>query len=172
MTRCRQAPRRRSGARQCGAALMEVLVSMLIVAMWLLANAGLQAGMFKLQKGAQFRTAAITLATELGERMEANSASARTGTYALKKGAAAESSKDCAGAACTPGELARYDLRQWQDRAGSVLVLEDVTIDWDAAAAVPTYRIRIAWKEPRGRQAYASAGTTETMSHSSVKVLR
>jgi len=151
---------------------MKVLVSMLTVAMWLLANAGLQAGMFKLQKGAQFRTSAVMLATELGERMEANSAQARIGAYALAKGAAASSAKDCTGAACSAAELAQYDLKQWQDRAKSTLLLEGVTVTWDAAAAVPTYRIRIAWQEPRGRQTYASAGTTETMSYSSVKVLR
>lgn len=170
-------PRRVHGARpplhgqQRGLAMIEVLVSMLIIALWLLASAGMQAGMFKLQKSADSRLKAIALATELGERMEANSAEAKAGKYALAAGASISAPTDCAQQACTTANLAKYDLKQWSDRVASTLTVDEVTVTRDTTAVLPTYTIRIAWKEPRGRQTYGTAGTEEIASYVMVKVL-
>jgi type IV pilus assembly protein PilV len=158
-----------SRRHQSGIALMEVLISMFIVALWLLASAGMQMG--KLQKSAEFRIKAIALATELGERMEANTTAARAGSYALAAGATLGAATNCDTTACTPTQLAEYDLRQWSDRVSSTLKVDEFSVVKDAAATLAEYTIRISWKEPRGAQTYSTTGTTETMTYTTVKVL-
>jgi type IV pilus assembly protein PilV len=162
-------PRRQTG--QQGLAMIEVLVSMLIIAMWLLASAGMQVGMFKLQKSADFRLRAIVLATELGERMEANSTAAKNGGYVLSAGATVNAPIDCAKAACSPADLASYDLQQWSARVRSALIVETFTVTKVTTAALATYNIHISWKEPRGRQTYSTSGTTESASYVTIKVV-
>ena len=173
MTRKKQIgnSRVRRYARQQGIAMIEVLVSMLIIAMWLLASAGMQVGMFKLQKSADYRLKAIALATELGERMEANSGVAKTGSYALAAGATVTAPSDCAQVACSPANLASYDLKQWSDRVSSALIVDRISVTQDTTAANPTYSISISWKEPRGKQTYSATGATETATYTTVKVL-
>ena len=161
----------RRHARQHGIAMIEVLVSMLIIAMWLLASAGMQVGMFKLQKSADYRLKAIALATELGERMEANGVEAKAGSYGLAADATVTAPNDCAQVACSKADLAKYDLKQWSDRVSSVLIVDTVTVTLDTTATQPTYSITISWKEPRGRQNYSATGTTETATYTTIKVL-
>ena len=151
--------------------MIEVLVSMLIIAMWLLASAGMQVGMFKLHKSADYRLKAIALATELGERMEANGVEAQAGSYALEADATVTAPSDCAQVACSPANLAKYDLKQWSDRVSSAMIVDTVTVTHDTTAAQPTYSIRISWKEPRGRQTYSATGSTETATYTTIKVL-
>ena len=173
MTRQKQIrnPSMRREAGQQGIAMIEVLVSMLIIAMWLLASAGIQVGMFKLQKSADYRLKAIALATELGERMEANSDEAKAGRYALEDDETVTAPSDCAKVACSPANLAKYDLKQWSDRVSSALIVDKVTVTHDTTAAQATYSIRISWKEPRGRQTYSATGSTETATYTTIKVL-
>ena len=174
MTRKKQIgnSRVRREAGQRGIAMIEVLVSMLIIAMWLLASAGMQVGMFKLHKSADYRLKAIALATELGERMEANiDKVAPRGRYALAAGATVTAPSDCAQVACSSADLAKYDLKQWSDRVSSALIVDTVTVTLDATAAQETYSIRISWKEPRGKQTYSATGSTETATYTTVKVL-
>ncbi len=163
---------------QRGIAMIEVLVSMLIVALWLLASAGMQAGMFKLQKSAEFRLRAIELVTELGERMEANSEAAKDGRYALAAGATVGAASNCAAVACSASALAQYDLQQWSARVTNqnLLLVDTFSVIYDATAEPRSYVISIAWKEPRGRQSYATGDTTdatdatETARYSAIKV--
>ena len=151
--------------------MIEVLVSMLIIAVWLLATAGMQAGMFKLQASAGQRLQAIALATELSERMEANSGAARAGNYALAANATVAATTDCMLAACSPAALARYDLKQWSDRVASALIVDSVSVTQDITAPQPTYSISISWKEPRGRQTYLQTSTTETTRNITINML-
>lgn len=173
MTRKKQIgnSRVRRYAGQRGIAMIEVLVSMLIIAMWLLASAGMQVGMFKLQKSADYRLKAIALATELGERMEANGVEAQAGSYALAAGATVTAPSDCAQVACSKADLAKYDLKQWSDRVASAMIVDTVTVTLDTTAAQKTYSISISWKEPRGRQTYSATGATETATYTTIKVL-
>ena len=176
MTRKKQIgnSRVRREAGQQGIAMIEVLVSMLIIAMWLLASAGMQVGMFKLQKSADYRLKAIALATELGERMEANSEEAKAGGYifvALGGYAPGTAPSDCAQVACSRTNLAKYDVTQWSDRVSSALIVDRISVTQDTTAANPTYSISISWKEPRGKQTYSATGATETATYTTIKVL-
>lgn len=162
-----------------GASMIEALVGMLLIAIWLLSNAGLQANSLKFQAGATSRFSAITLASELGERMEANAVGATGGSYTLAETAVAPTVEiDCTALACTPAQIAAYDLAQWTaSLVAQIKQLKSVSVaDVTPAAGPPTYTITIRWDEPRGRQSYESApgasATSETMSYTTTKAVR
>ena len=160
-----------------GMAMLEVLFGMLLIALWMLASAGLQLGALKFQKSAEFRLTAVTLASELGERMEANYLGARDGRYALATtGAVTSTGSDCAAVTCQPAALAVFDLNQWTTRVVSALKQSEVSVVVGATGGITTYTISVSWEEPRGRQTYDDAGNsaprTETMSYVTTKVVR
>ena len=164
--------RTRGGKRQQGIAMLEVLISILLIALWMLASAGMQVGMFKLQKGADSRLRAIALVSELGERMEANTAGAKAGSYVVSSlGSVPSFTTDCATAACSAANLAAFDLKQWSDRVTSTLQGSTAVVSQVTAAGITTYTITLSWTEQRGRQTYSTAGQTETASFTTVKVL-
>ena len=103
--------------------------------------------------------------------MEANSDEAKAGRYALEDDATVTAPSDCAQVACSPANLASYDLKQWSGRVSSALIVDTVTVTQDTTAAQPTYSISISWKEPRGRQTYSATGSTETATYTTIKVL-
>ena len=161
-----------------GVAMLEVLVGMLVLALWMLSSAGLQMGALKFQKSAESRLTAVALVSELGERMEANYLGARSGDYALvATDAATVAITDCSAVTCLPNALAAFDLAQWTTRAVSTLKLTEVSVvDATPAGGITTYTISISWEGPRGRQTYADAASarpnTETMSYVTTKVVR
>jgi len=108
----------RAMQRHRGATLIEVLVSILIVTLGLLALAGLMASSSRLAKTSEYRAVATALAGDLADRMRANRPGADAGNYNLASTAvltSAPSSASCATAtACTAAELAGVDMAQWK----------------------------------------------------------
>ena len=157
-----------------GVAMIEVLIGMLLIALWLLSSAGLQASSLKFQTSAQSRMTAIAFAAELSERMEANPAGARSGDYEVSiTDTATTTTNNCETAACSPTALADYDLAQWTTRLAQSLILKEATVATVGGASVTTYTITIAWDEPRGRQTYTNTNQkTERMSFTTTKVIR
>jgi type IV pilus assembly protein PilV len=167
--------RRRLATRPApaGVAMIEALIGMLLIALWLLATAGLQLNSLKFQKGAGNRFLAVSLVGELAESMEANRAGANAGRYALAATASpTSSSTNCTLVHCTPTQLASYDLAQWTARVASTVPLKQVSVVAGSSGGLVTYTINLSWDEPRGRQQYATAGTTETLSYVLTKVVR
>ena len=68
-------------AGQRGFTMLEILITLFLLTMWLLASAGVQSSSLQFNKAAQFRTQAVYLATELAERMQANKTAAIAGSY-------------------------------------------------------------------------------------------
>ena len=68
-------PQRLSQMR--GFTMIEVLVTLVIIALTLLGTAGLQSYAMKMNQGGQLRTQAVVLALDLLERIEANNAAAQ-----------------------------------------------------------------------------------------------
>ena len=169
---CERIRSRRAAAK--GVAMIEALIGMLLIALWLLSSAGLQASSLKFQKGAQSRLTAIAFAVELSERMEANPAGARSGDYEVSiTNSATTTTNNCESAACSPTALANYDLAQWTSRLTQSLILNQATVANVDGASVTTYTITIAWDEPRGRQTYTdTTSKTERMSFTTTKVIR
>lgn len=122
---------------QGGYTLIEVLVSVLILAIGLLGLAGLQLTSLKFNTDAYIRTQSTLLAYDIVDRMRLNRAAVGTGAYdvpattdaAAKKSAYASCKPSgCAcdkGIACNASNLALHDLGQWYERLGKELPMAD-----------------------------------------------
>lgn len=143
-----------------GVSLIEVLISILLAAVGLLALAGSNVAAIRYSKMAQYRGTATSLAVDLAERMRANKAG-RT-TYAPTTGqldfdaqAAGQSgapvnSTACetyAPVACTAATLAAYDLASWRFRVRRQLPEGSFYMAPDSL--VPTgFDLWVAWRDP------------------------
>lgn len=112
----------RHSRRQSGFTMLEVLISMVIIAFGLLGVAGLQVFALKNNQSATFRSTATMLAADMADRVKANVGGAIDGAYnAPDLGAYVTAVAGCAGAGCTTAELAQNDLFEWQQRIAAVL---------------------------------------------------
>lgn len=100
--------------QQLGFSLMEIMVSILVLSIGLLGLGGLQITSLKGTNNAHFRTIASLAATDLADRMRANSGATTAGLYESQYVPATckePPAKLCeATIVCTPEELATYDL--------------------------------------------------------------
>lgn len=170
-----------SQSLEAGFSMIEVLISLVLIAIAMLGAANLQLQALKMAKGASFRMHAVTLATEIGERMEANRAGAVAGSYVtLTTGgtcpaspctAARTVANDCITATCTATELATADLGNWE----ASLVARLPSASWAITNTTPgnpsTYTVLVNWQDRRDSNTYSTAGTTETFSYTSLKTV-
>ncbi|MDD2914477.1 MAG: type IV pilus modification protein PilV [Gallionella sp.] len=167
--------------KQRGFSMLEILITLVIVAIALLGTAGLQIYAMRMNKGGQFRTQAIFLASGIAERMEANKAGAVAGGYIATSTAPTTMMTDCGAAACDSTNLARYDLSQWEATiTNPALPLPgaswQICIDADSdnvcdALQTPTnpinYRIVINWTD----RSSVTTGSGETFSYTSTRTI-
>jgi type IV pilus assembly protein PilV len=163
MTRIRRDEPRRARVER-GFSMLEILITLFLLTMWLLASAGVQSSSLQYTKAAAFRTQAVYLATELGERMQANKSAAVAGSYAAS-GAAVSSSTNCTTALCTPAELAAWDLAEWTSRVTAVLPNATFSVTPAAIQNPVTYTIVVSWTDRRTDRTYAGSGTSEAFSY-------
>lgn len=140
---------------QRGFTLIEVLITVFIAGVGLLAVVGLQVMSKKFNYDAIQRTAAGTLAQAMVEKMRGNPG--HLAAYLTDDAGATTAAADCAGAAaaCTPEELAAHDLHTW----GRLLLGDDVVVDGESVGGLvePTgcitatttpglYEVAVAWR--------------------------
>ncbi|NNM80051.1 MAG: type IV pilus modification protein PilV [Gallionella sp.] len=166
-------------AFQQGFSMLEILITLVIVATALLGTAGLQAHALKTNMGGQFRNQAVFLSADIAERMEANKVQAvLAGGYALAAGAAIPAaSTACNTGPCTPAQLAQYDLANWQAAIAAVLPQGTGVITQTVVGNPSTYTIVINWVDRATNQisagsAVANAGRSETYSITTDKTIR
>lgn len=169
---------------QQGFTMIEILVTMVVVATALLGTAGLQAYALKTNVGSQFRNQAIFLSSDIVERMEANKGEAVVGTYTLAAGGAAPVvSTACDTGNCSSAALAAYDLANWQVAIAGILPsgVANIAFTPENLAAVPpvlaTYTITISWvdratNQNSGGAAVANGGKGENFSIVTTKTIR
>lgn len=159
-----------------GFSMLEVLVSLALIAVAMLGQAGMQANALKFSKGASFRMQAVMLANELGERIEANKTGATAGGYVIATATSTVSTAatDCSTAACDSTAVAAFDLAQWTTRVAATLPSASWQITRTVAGNPSTYAIVLTWQDRRSNAnttTYATAGTTETISLTTTKVV-
>ena len=149
-----------------GFTLIEVLITMFIIAIALLGTAALQAYSMKVNQGGQFRGQAVLLGIDLLERIEANNTAAIKGQYAA---VLPDKSKppDCIAKACTASQMAAYDLSEFQEALQRLLPDTSATITF-AGGGPYTYTVQINWRErlykPKATKNVSDA-QTETFSY-------
>lgn len=147
-------------ARVFGGSLIEVLISIVIASIALLALAGVNASSVRYTKMSQYRATAAQLANDVGERMRANKGEASpatgflAGNYNYTATFAAQATKatlpgvlcNTAASNCTPAQIAELDLAQWrmvvreQLPDGSVFIL--------GQAGQVAADVWVAWRDP------------------------
>lgn len=126
-----------------GVSLLEVLISILIASVGLLAMAGISAAALKQSKFSQSRAGASQLAMEIAERMRATAfVTSDLALYDYQRSMSAQATLEpapsplCEAAAdnCTRAQMAAADLWQWRAHvrsqlpAGSAVVMPDPTL--------------------------------------------
>lgn len=156
---------------QRGFSMIEVLVTLVILAMAMLGSAGLQAYAMKTGQGGQFRNQAAFLVADMVERMEANKTkSVSASGYA----SALSSSVDCSSNSCSPDDLAAYDVTQWKAAILAVLPEGTGTVTQTAAGNPSTYTVTINWVDRKTNAQYSSAtaaGATESFSITTTRTI-
>ena len=155
---------------QRGFTMLEILITLFLLTMWLLASAGVQSSSLQFTKAAQFRTQAVYLATELAERMQANKEAAVAGGYSYS-GGSLTTSASCTTALCSSDDLAAFDLQEWSNRVSSVLPSGTFTITPVAVANPITYNIVVSWTDRKSDRAYSGTDTSEAFSYTATTTI-
>jgi len=160
--------------RQSGFTLLEILVSLLLIAIGVLGTAGLQALALKINQGGQLRSQAVVLGMDFVERIEANNVAAIAGKYAPATYPTAYT-KDCNTNFCTTDELATYDLVEFKTHVDRALPGATITLSVSGTGPF-TYTVTINWVEriskaksttvDTGASIVTGGGATETFSYS------
>jgi len=113
-------------ASEGGFTLIEILVTVVILAVGLLGMAGLQLTGMRNNQSTYLRTQAALLANDMGERMRANATGFQNGSYDVIDEAngknVGEENVDCRTiAGCTDEQMARNDIYEWNKNLSGLL---------------------------------------------------
>lgn len=145
-----------SGQRcQSGVSLIEVLVSIVIASIGLLALAGVNATSVRYTKLSQFRGTATQLATDIGERIRANKGG--MAAYILPVAEVSFAGQSALPAApvplcnavadtCSAGQLANADMYAWRVLVRNQLPQGSVAITHIAAQSASD--VWVVWRDP------------------------
>ena len=141
-----------------GFSLIEVLVSLVILACGLLGMTALQNESLKYSHAAFTETLALFLITDIVERMRSNTLADNDAglagdnvieRYAIDFTDSVATVKDCGSVVCSAGEMAVWDLKQWRERVESTDYLPngESAIAVDVLSNEVTVSIRYAWRQ-------------------------
>lgn len=143
-----------SHANSAGFTLIEVMVTVFVLAIGVLGMAGMQASGVKEAQNTYFRTQADVLINDMVDRMRANRPAARdasgTSPYTLTHTGAANGSQAAVptcSAICTPTEMAGIDLVEWSN-AINASRLPNVSVKISSSSA-SIYLVQMFWNEGR-----------------------
>ena len=153
----RSAPARVVRLRAGGFSLIEVLVAMFVVAMGILALAGLLQASTRYSKMSELRSTATLLANDIADRIRANPMGGEIGSggyditdKAFPSPLAPPHASCTSEAPCGPVDLARVDLADWTARVRATLPKGSTWIQFHAGKApAPDYvDVWVGWADP------------------------
>lgn len=144
--------KRTSIRRLRGLSMIEILVTLVIVAFGVLGLLGLQARALSFQKDSFDRRNSAEMVAQLAERARANHLGFVSGNYAMNFSIAtatpAGAPATCAApAACTIAEVAARDRTQWAIELRRRMPGSAAYLEWNAADP-RTLLVTLAWVEP------------------------
>lgn len=128
---------------QKGFSLLEVLVTILVLSLGLLGMAALVTTGMRSNNVAQFRSIATQQTLDIADRMRANLAGVRAGSYD-NLAAGIPASNDCTAVECTAAQMAAFDHMQWNTANARFLPGGRGTV---AGNLVNGFTITIMWTE-------------------------
>jgi type IV pilus assembly protein PilV len=128
--------------QQAGFNLIEAMVSLVVISVGMIGIASLYGQGLRASSTALFRTQAVNLVADMGDRIRMN----REGGAAYGGAAANNSCTPAGGATCTPAQMAAHDLFEWNARILALLPTGVGTVTF-IGTTPPTYRIRVTWDE-------------------------
>jgi len=131
--------------RQRGDTMIEVMVTLIILAVGALGAAALQITTLQNLSSSHSASVAAIVAQDFGERMRANPAAALAGNYAHDT--KPTSTTDCVGDPCTVTALADYDKEAWWDQITTVLPSGSGEVK--ALAGGNIFELTVRWDEDR-----------------------
>ncbi|MBF0099067.1 MAG: type IV pilus modification protein PilV [Magnetococcales bacterium] len=112
---------KRRAPPQAGFTLLEVLATLVILAIGLLGLARLQIAAMQYTHSALLRSQALLLAHDIMERMRANRTLAAAGAYSTEYETQIQTPPDCLTLTCSATQMVSYDVAQWQADLASLL---------------------------------------------------
>ncbi|MFT5135955.1 MAG: type IV pilus assembly protein PilV [Arenicella sp.] len=128
---------------QAGTSLIEVLVSIIIIAIGLLGLAALQNTSLKLSYESYVRTQATFLATDMIDRIRSNPEAAEN--YSIDEDGTVAQISCFMGDTCSSNEMRQFDLYHWREQARVLLPNARVDISYDDSHLL--YSMRIKWED-------------------------
>lgn len=146
-------------SRQRGASLIEVLVSMTVLAVGILGIGAMQTSTLKSNQNSYMRTQAVFHANDIVERMRSNARGVELGAYDDPTPSVTAACLTATG--CTATEMAANDVAQWEASIAAGLPMGSGTVCLDATPndgtpAAPAcsstgdlYAVKIWWDDDR-----------------------
>jgi len=129
---------------QRGDTMIEILITIIVIAVGVLGAAALQVTTLKNLSTSHSSTVAALVADDIGERMRANVDGTLAGDY---ERAPSANPPDCVSAACSPSDLAAYDIATWSNQMRALLPSASGEIT--RAPGSNTFVITVRWDEDR-----------------------
>lgn len=147
--------RRRRGL-QSGFTLIEVMVTVFVMAVGMLGVAGMQAVSVRESQNTYYRTQADLLASDMVDRMRANRTGSRSGNDNGYLAAAPVGSANCS-STCDEDNMADFDLKEWHDAltasslptAAATITLNQDLLNPAGVTIGSVYTVQIFWDENR-----------------------
>ena len=135
--------RNKTARGQRGDTMIEILVTIIIIAIGVLGTAALQVTTLKNLSSSHSASIAGIVADDFSNRMRGNAAAADDYLHTAKP----DTYPDCAINQCTNQQLANYDIGTWWDDMAMVLPRSEASVTRDPGGN--TYVITVRWDEDR-----------------------
>jgi len=130
-----------------GDTMIEVLVTVLILAVGVLGVAAMQVTTYQNLSNSHSASIAAMIAEDFAERMRANGTGVLAGSYYDHNADPGEAFTNCANEACSTGELADYDIGSWWLELGANLPLGRGQLA--RIGTSNTFALTVRWDEDR-----------------------
>ncbi len=131
--------------KQKGFGILEILITVFVLAVGLLGIASLQTLGFRASQSSYMRTIAAYKAYEMLDRMRANPDGISGGSYNAISGI--PTATDCTEVVCSSAQMAAFDASQWNSELVDLLPSGQGTVTGAGAGSV--FQVVIRWDENR-----------------------
>ena len=145
---------RHHATREHGFTLIEVLITLVIMAVGMLGLAGMQITSLKNTESAYQRSQAAQMAYDMLDRMRANTQGVTENEYNAIDDTPPGSYTDCEAATCTAAQMAEFDDATWHAALATLLPSGTGEVDGNGADSI--FTITITWDDTRDGNANTS----------------